>query len=319
VATGPASATPPPPVVQAGMGGGIAGGRLAGAVSAAGGLGTVGHASPDRMQAELRLARTITAEPLAANVLLPFARRAHWRVAAAANVVVTFWGAPARPPLAEAWWHQCGSVGEARAAVAAGADAVIAQGVEAGGHVRGRTPALELLAATRAAVDVPVLVAGGIATGADVARALAAGAAGAVAGTRFVLTEESGAHREYKRRLCAESRTVLTELFGLGWPEAPHRVVPNAAVERWGEVAGLLGAFNRIWTPLVRRLPPRAQARLAAAQRPALPFLGPFPPTRGGPGSLLEAGPLYAGQSVSRIYDVRPAAEIVDALCPPAR
>lgn len=66
-------------------------------------------------------------------------------------------------------------------------------------------------------------------------RALPAGAAGVVAGTRFVVSEESGAHPECKRRLCAARESVLAELFGVGWPAAPHRVVPNGAVERWGE------------------------------------------------------------------------------------
>nr|WP_280362403.1 nitronate monooxygenase [Nocardia wallacei] len=71
-----------------------------------------------------------------------------------------------------------------------------------------------------------------VATAADTRTALAAGAAGVVAGTRFLLTEESGAHREYQRRVLAARETVETTLFGLGWP-ARHRVVPNAATRRW--------------------------------------------------------------------------------------
>lgn len=303
-----------PVVVQAGMGGGVAGGALAASVSAAGGLGTVGHASPEVMAAELERARRLTTERLAVNVLLPFARPAHWSMAAAADVVVTFWGRPERPPGARCWWHQCGSVEEARAAAAAGADRVVAQGVEAGGHVRGTVPALELLAATRAAVDVPVLLAGGIAERADVRRALDAGAAGAVAGTRFLASEESGAHPEYKRRVCAESETVLTELFGLGWPDAPHRVIVNDAVARWHRAPGWARPVNRIAAPLIARLPDAAQARLGGLQRTAVPVFSPLPPTEGGPASLLETGPLYAGETTARITDVRPAAEIVGSL-----
>src|SRR5205085_6219798 len=121
----------------------------------------------------------------AVNLLLPLSRRAHFDAARDADVLVTFWGTPKRRT-ERVWIHQCGSVGEARAAQAAGADAVIAQGVEAGGHVRGTTPALELLERVRAAVPVPVLVAGGIATAADVARATEHGAEAAVLGTRFV-------------------------------------------------------------------------------------------------------------------------------------
>src|SRR5436190_11833607 len=84
------------PIVQAGMGGGIAGHELAAAVSDAGGLGTIGIMAPDVLERELAAARRLTGRPLAVNVLLPFARRAHWRTAATADVVVTFWGPPRR-------------------------------------------------------------------------------------------------------------------------------------------------------------------------------------------------------------------------------
>ena len=167
--------------------------------------------------------------PLAVNLLLPFARGAHFEAASEADVVVTFWGSPKRQT-AKTWIHQCGSVEEALAARAAGADAVIAQGVEAGGHVRGTVPAAELLARVRESVtdDYPVLSAGGIADASDVKARLDGGAEAVVCGTRFLMTEESGAHPAYKARLIEARETILTELFGAGWP-APHRVVPNEA------------------------------------------------------------------------------------------
>jgi nitronate monooxygenase len=90
-----------------------------------------------------------------------------------------------------------------------------------------------LLEQVRTAVKVPVLVAGGIVDAQGVREALDAGAAAAVVGTRFLLSEESHAHPEYKKRCLAARETVLTELFGLGWPDAPHRVIPNAATRRW--------------------------------------------------------------------------------------
>ena len=302
------------PVVQAGMGGGIAGHELAAAVSEAGGLGTIGIlARPEALAAEIEAARDATTRPVAANLLLPFARRGHWEAASSADVVVTFWGAPKRRTDA-AWIHQCGSVEEAVAAQRAGADAVIAQGVEAGGHVRGTVPALELLERVRAALPdgYPVLVAGGIATREDVAAALGAGAVAAVAGTRFLLSEESRAHPEYKRRLLDADQTVLTELFGAGWSRAPHRVVANDATHRWlrydAHGPALLRAFNAVAAPLASRLPPSAQGRLAAAQRAGWPFLSPQPPAVGAPETLLDAGPLYAGETVARLDDVRPGA-----------
>ena len=162
------------PVLQAGMGGGIDGHALAAAVSEAGGLGTIGTFDPRRQRTELSRARDLTGKPVAINILLPFARPEHWEVAAEADAVVTFWGPPRRRTPG-VWLHQCGSVSEAQAARAAGADAVIAQGVEAGGHVRGTRAGLELLSEIRAALPgYPVILSGGIATRADVEHALPA-------------------------------------------------------------------------------------------------------------------------------------------------
>jgi len=310
------------PVVQAGMGGGISRHELAAAVSEAGGLGTIAVNGASAIARELRAARALTGKPLAVNVLLPFARADWFAAAASADVVVTFWGRPRRRTDG-VWLHQCGSVGEARAAVAAGADGLIVQGVEAGGHVRGTLPAHELLARVRTALGAdapPLLLAGGIAERADVAAALEAGAEGAVAGTRFLLSAESRAHPAYVKRALAARATVLTELFGLGWP-APHRVVRNAATERWlgdGDPRGprALRALNRAGGLGARWIPPALQARLAVAQRPGSRLLSPAPPTDDGPASLVEAGPLYAGETVARIADVRPAAELVAALTP---
>ena len=305
------------PVVQAGMGG-ISRHELAAEVSEAGGLGTIaGVRAP--IAEEIAAARRITGRPIAVNLLLPFVRPGDVEAAAAADAIVTFWGEPRR--LAEGTWiHQCGSVEEATAAAAAGADAVIAQGVEAGGHVRGRTPLLELLERVSSAVEIPVLAAGGIVDVDDVEAVLDAGATAAVCGTRFLLSDESRAHPEYKRRCLDAEETILTELFGLGWPDAPHRVIPNGATRRWLRAEGRgprwILAANRLTAPLARRVPPTVQDRAITTQRPSQPFLGPQPPTDDGPENLLASGPLYAGASVARVTDIRPAAELVRALTP---
>jgi nitronate monooxygenase len=269
------------PVVQAGMGGGISRHELAAAVSEAGGLGTIAVLGPEAIAVELEAARALTDRPIAVNLLLPFAEPSWFEAAEAADVVVTFWGDPERRT-GGTWIHQCGSVDEVAAAHAAGADAAIVQGVEAGGHVRGTVAGLELLERVRAEqpADFPLLLAGGIAERADVQRALEAGATAVVAGTRFLLSGESRAHPEYKRRLLDARETLLTELFGLGWP-APHRVVRNQATESGSD----------------EPLPP-----LAA--------------TDDGPLELVDDGPLYAGETVARIGEVRPAAEIVARLTP---
>lgn len=308
------------PIVQAGMGGGLSRHELAAAVSEAGGLGTIAVNGATAIERELAAARTLTGRPLAVNVLLPFARRDWFEAAAAADVVVTFWGRPRRRTPGP-WIHQCGSVEEAGEARAAGADALVVQGVEAGGHVRGRVPAIELLNRVRQALphDYPLLLAGGIAERADVERALAAGASAAVAGTRFLLSEESHAHAAYRERLLAARLTILTELFGAGWP-APHRVVANAATEHWlhdnPRGPRLNRALNRLSAPTARYMPGSLQARIARAQRPGSRLLSPQGPTDDGPSNLLDAGPLYAGETVARIDDVRPAAQIVRDLTP---
>jgi nitronate monooxygenase len=308
------------PVVQAGMGGGLSRHELAAAVSEAGGLGTIAVSGAATIARELRAGRALTGRPLAVNLLLPFARRDWFAAAAAADVVVTFWGRPRRRTPG-VWLHQCGSVAEALAAHRAGADGAIVQGVEAGGHVRGRVPAHELPAQVRAALPAgfPLLLAGGIAERGDVADALGAGAVAAVAGTRFLLADESHAHTDYRARLLDGGETLLTELFGLGWP-APHRVLPNAATERWlrGDLRGprVLRALNQLSGVGARWAPAGAQARVARAQRPESRLLSPTPATDDGLATLVEAGPLYAGQTVARIQDVRPAAALVAALTP---
>jgi NAD(P)H-dependent flavin oxidoreductase YrpB (nitropropane dioxygenase family) len=304
------------------MGGGLSRNELAAAVSEAGGLGTIAVNGAEAIERELSAARALTGRPLAVNVLLPFARRDWFEAASAADVVVTFWGAPKRRT-GGTWLHQCGSVAEAGAAQAAGADGVVVQGVEAGGHVRGTTPGLELLERVRAELpaDYPLLLAGGIADRADVSRALEAGAEGAVAGTRFLLSEESRAHPGYSERLLAADSTVLTELFGAGWP-APHRVVRNAATEhhlgrRDPRGPWLNRSLNRLTGgPAARHMPAAVQRRIVGAQRPDSRLLSPAGPTDDGPPTLVDAGPLYAGETVARIDDVRPAAELVAMLTP---
>ena len=124
-------------------------------------------------------------------------------------------------------------------------------------------------------------MAGGIAEPADVARAVEAGAEAAVLGTRFVMSEEANAATAYKQRLMESRETVVTQLFGMGWP-ARHRVIWNEAAERWlapdGRMPGWLRAAQRASVPLAR-LPMGAQARIAASQKASRPFFGPLAPT----------------------------------------
>lgn len=316
------------PVMQAGMGGGVAGAELAAAVSAAGGLGTVGLSDPRSFAAELRRAVALAGgRPVAANLLVPFVRRPHIDacIAAGAALVVFHDGAPARwitalraariPVLCTA-----GDVAQTRRALAAGADGLVAQGVEAGGHLVADRPLSVTLPEVLGAADgAPVLAAGGVADADDVRALLAAGAVGAVAGTRFLLTEESRAHPGYKQKVLDAQRTIRTMLFGVGWPLA-HRVVPNALTERWCARNELgppaVRAFNRIGAPLGRLMPLGALGTMLAAQRSAVPLYTPALPLAGMDPATVDRSALYAGETSRRIHDIVPAAEALARLTP---
>ena len=134
------------------------------------------------------------------------------------------------------------------------------------------------------------------------------------------MSDESRAHAAYKQRLMESRETVLTELFGAGWAGAKHRVIWNEAAERWlakdhrGPAA--LRLAQRVLSPALAAIPMSKQGPIVRAQRPGVPLLGPFAATDDGPRGLLDSGPLYAGESVARIYDVRRAGELVRELTP---
>jgi NAD(P)H-dependent flavin oxidoreductase YrpB (nitropropane dioxygenase family) len=310
------------PVVQAGMGGGLANHELAAAVSDSGGLGTIGTLPGPLLREELAAARQLTARPVSVNLIVIYAGRDEWEAAADADVLVTHWESRPRRRTGNVWIHTVGSADEARASVVAGADGVIVQGVESGGHVCGDVPALELLERVLAAVPsgYPVLLAGGIAERGDVGTALDAGAEAAVCGTRFLASEESGAHPGYKERLVRGGDTILTELFGMTWARAPHRVLHNEATRRWLKRDPRGPAAVRLlhWalSPAARRAPESVQERLAQRISSGPLDLTPPAPTAGMPGEALETQPLYAGETVARINDVRPAAELLRGMVP---
>jgi NAD(P)H-dependent flavin oxidoreductase YrpB (nitropropane dioxygenase family) len=228
--------------------------ELAAAVSNAGGCGVVGtgEMTLEHVRPVLRRVRELTIRPFGANVIIaeqddPDVRlRLEARIALLAEervpLIVLFWGDPS-PYVEDAHKNgvklfiQVGSVEEAKAAADAGVDAVIAQGAEAGGHVKGTTPIWEIVPATVEAVKpLPVLASGGIGDGRGIARALRLGALGVSLGTRFVASEEAWLHRTYKERVVSSTAedTVYTEdLFNVGWPNAPHRVLRNKVVEEW--------------------------------------------------------------------------------------
>ncbi len=191
--------------------------------------------------------------------------------------------------------YQVVSDQEALRAQDAGADLLVVQGIEAGGHPRGELGLLPLLEEILAVATVPVVAAGGIGGPRAVAAALAAGADAARAGTRFIAAAESRAHARYKQALVAAGArdAVLTRSFSAGDPaETTQRVLRSAlrAAEAFpGESPG--------------------EVVLGGARVP-VPRFGSHAPTEGSSGAI-EAMALYAGQSAGGVTDIAPAAEIV--------
>ncbi|HEY7893037.1 MAG TPA: nitronate monooxygenase [Solirubrobacteraceae bacterium] len=315
------------PVVQAGMAGGVDRGELAGAVSAAGGLGTVGMMGVSAFaQALADARRRAGARPVAANLLVPFIRRGHVERAADDAALTVLHGGISRrwtSALRQRGARVLITVGtreQAIRAIAAGANGLVVQGIEAGGHLVGTEPVTSALPRIlEVAGELPVLAAGGVAEAADVRRLLDLGAVAAIAGTRFLLTEESAAHPQYKRRVMGSQQTLATQLFGLGWPLL-HRVVPNQATERWCARSELGPVYARLLArasaPIGRLAPLEAMGSLAAWQRPALPLFSPALPLAGMPDSAVERTALYAGETARRLQDIIPAEEAVLRLTP---
>jgi NAD(P)H-dependent flavin oxidoreductase YrpB (nitropropane dioxygenase family) len=210
-------------------------------------------------------------------------------------------------------FHQVGSVAEAKRAAAAGIDVIVAQGVEAGGHVAGEVSTLALIPQVVDAVAPrPVAAAGGIGDARGVVAVLALGAQGAVLGTRFLASSESRAHPHYKQRLLEadEEGTVRTILFGHGWPNAPHRTLRTAFVEQWlGQEAR--GQESRPDEPAV------GQTVIGGQAMPVLRFVS-LPPNGDASGDIDSMG-LLAGQGVGLVREIKPAGQIVHELVEEAR
>lgn len=295
------------PIQLAGMG--VASVELGAAVARAGGLGTISPTFLGRAHSlGKRLDQIGDVRPgaLAVNVLVAVPEHLELVEVAAQRVRVIdfFWGGPSEHVVARvheggalASW-QVGSVDEARAAEDAGCDIVVAQGTEAGGHVRGTLPMFELLDKVLEAVDVPVLASGGIGSARRLAAVLAAGADGARIGTRFASATETGAHPEYVKALAeAENEdSVATSVFSVDCPLCPstHRVLRGAleAAARADDIVG--------------QIPVRGE------QVP-VPRYSYIPPLAGMSGQI-GAMALYAGGDVGHCRHGQSAAQILDEL-----
>jgi NAD(P)H-dependent flavin oxidoreductase YrpB (nitropropane dioxygenase family) len=302
------------PIVVAPMGPDLTGPELVAAVCNAGGFGILQAqlCPPALLRRQIRDLRSLTAKPFGVNFVLHFPHREGIQVCIDEHIAALsfFWGDPAEfIPAAHAAGiaviHQVGSVDTAIRAKQAGADVIIAQGTEAGGHVAGDVSTMVLLPRIVDAVaPTLVLAAGGIADARGLAAALCLGADGVVMGTRFLATPEANAHADYKARLVSagEEDTVRTILFGNGWPNAPHRTLRTPFVNAWADRESETQAFRPDEALVGHTL-------IAGEGLPVQRFVS-IPPNLHASGDI-ESMALLAGQSVGLVHEVRPAAEIV--------
>ncbi|MGH9367326.1 MAG: NAD(P)H-dependent flavin oxidoreductase [Thermoanaerobaculia bacterium] len=293
------------PVVLGGMAS-ATGPELVAAVSNAGGLGVLGCAGlpAGEIEAAARAIRERTDRPWGANLLLFLADEASIGAVldARPHVFSTAWPWPEQDlaalfarahAIGTKVLHMASTVPEARRAAEAGADAVVAQGSEGGGHVGLMGTVALVPQVARAVAPVPVLAAGGIATGEGLAAALALGAEGVLLGTRFLATPEAPIASGFKEAVLASDGhdTVLTEIpdiaQGRVWPGAFSRVVRNRLIEEWSGREGELRA---------RRT--EIGARMLAAYR-------------AGDG---DYAPLFIGQDAGLIGALEPAGAIVERI-----
>jgi NAD(P)H-dependent flavin oxidoreductase YrpB (nitropropane dioxygenase family) len=300
---------------------GAVGPTLAAAVSNAGGLGMLAlwRADIETMRRQIRETRALTPRPFAVNLVLEFPQEERLAVCLdeGVRIISFFWRDPASlVPRAKAGGalvlHTVGSAIDAKRAVDCGVDIVVAQGWEAGGHVRGMVATMPLIPAVVDAVrPTPVVAAGGIADGRGLAAVLALGAAGAWIGTRFLASHEAAIHRRYQEFLLRASETdtiYLDNLFDVRWPNAPHRTLRNETVEAW-EAAG---------RPESGRRP--GEGEVIATSRSSGPIVRyqsytPGPDVEGD----IDALSLWAGQSVGLVSKLQPAREIVREIAEEAR
>lgn len=304
------------PIICAGMGG-PARAELAAAVSDAGGFGLLGmvRESPAMIEQEIAAVRAATDQPFGVNLIpagtkpelldaeLDACLRAH------VPALCFFWDV--RPDVIERAkqggalvLYQVGSLDDALTAEAAGADAIIAQGVEAGGHVRGRVGLMALLPEIASRVRVPVVASGGIANGAGLAAALTLGASGVHCGTAFLATHESYAHDYHKQRIvdAGPGDTVHTDIYAINWPVgSPVRVLANSVTD---EVRDHPFGNNPYLLP---------REMIAEDEWGAIPKYSTISPLRGTTGEL-EKMALYAGQSAGLVRARESAEGVIERM-----
>ena len=304
------------PFVNAGMAF-IATAPLATAVCNAGGLGMIGIAAmtPAVLRAQIGDIRRATSRPFGVNIITRFSTPEQIEVLVEERVpvVVFFWDEAPTDWIARLSavgsriWFQIGSVAEARLAITQSADALIVQGMEAGGHNRSSAGLLSLLPAVcDVAGDSLILASGGIADGRTAAAALALGADGVWVGTRLLASHEADAHPQYKQRVLAAEvdGTLRNNIFGPEFPDATTRGLRNRLVREWE--GRDQPAPYKLASP--EQMPLIGEADIFGLKVPMTRFSG-FPPTSNATGDLEEMS-LLAGESVGLTNEMMGAGAI---------
>jgi len=302
------------PILSAPMAG-AAGPDLVAGVCNAGGYGVIPLWGRPKTQVVDGIAamRALTDRPFAVNINLGFeyAEALEACIEARVHGVSLFWGMePAAIEQAKAGGlvvlASVGSAHEARQAADAGADVIVAQGWEAGGHVWGQVSTLALVPAVADAVDVPVVAAGGIADGRGMAAALMLGASGVWIGTRFLASTEATIHPTYRDHVLAASEDQTewyADLYDGSWPDAPHRALANATSTTW-RAAGAAAPGDRPGEGEVIGTRPGGDPVKRYQSYTPLPETG----------GDVAAMSMWAGQGVAQVRGVKPAGEIVEEI-----
>ncbi|CAJ2640897.1 unnamed protein product [Trifolium pratense] len=305
-------------IVQAPLGPDISGPQLVAAVANAGGLGLLrapDWESPDYLRELIKKTRTLTDKPFGVGVVLAFPHEENLKVILDEKVAVlqTYWGDCTTELVAKAHSAgvkivpQVGSVESAKQAIDAGADGIIVQGREAGGHVIGQESLISLVPRVVDLVgdrDIPVIAAGGIVDARGYVAALALGAQGVCLGTRFLATEESYANPIYKRKVIELDETEYTDVFGRArWPGAPHRVLQTPFFKEWRSLPTDESEANK---PVI------GHSTIHGVEKEIRRFAGTVPnvTTTGD----LESMVMYAGEGIGLIKEILPASEVIKRL-----
>jgi nitronate monooxygenase len=302
------------PIIQAPTGG-TATSTLASAVAAKGALGglPLTWTTPEQAYNDVDTLLKSIRGSFYANFVLNFAPISLDKTLEAGAKIVQFsWGIPDIKLALKVkqagvlMGVQVTSEASAKAALDVGADYLVCQGIEAGGHVQASRPLAKALERVLSvAGNVPVAASGGIGSGADMSKYLSLGAAAVVMGSRFVATQESNAHAKYKEALVRAKKedTVFTVCFNEGWDNTTHRTLRNNTYENW-EAAGC---------PMTGNRPGEGDVIATLSQEKQALRYSITAPTSSMQGEVTDAA-LYAGTGVDNIQDVPHVSEVIERI-----